>query len=50
MENGTYLDKGNITFEKITQIWLEDYAEVKLEPKTVERYVSASDKMQENAG
>lgn len=38
VENGIYMDKGNITFERFTQIWLEDYAEIKLAPKTVERY------------
>ncbi|UOO37674.1 hypothetical protein IZU99_10605 [Oscillospiraceae bacterium CM] len=40
VENGTYLDKGNMTFERFTQIWLADYAEKKLALKTVERYKS----------
>lgn len=38
VENGVYLDKGNITFESFTKIWLEEYAKIKLAPKTVERY------------
>lgn len=40
VENGAHIDKGNITFEQFTQIWLDDYANIKLAAKTVERYKS----------
>jgi len=40
VENGIYLDKGNITFEEFTLKYLEEYAEMKLADKTVDRYKS----------
>ncbi len=50
VENGTYLDKGDMTFEHFTQIWLSDYAVIKLAPKTVERYKSLLYRINEELG
>lgn len=50
VESGTCLDKGNITFERFTQIWLTDYATIKLAPKTVERYKSLLYRINEELG
>lgn len=38
VQNGTYLDSDKITFAEFSQIWMTDYAEKELAPKTVERY------------
>ena len=37
VETGQFLD-GSITFDEFTRIWFEDYAEIKLRPKTVNEY------------
>jgi integrase len=38
VQKGTYLDGGKLTFAEFIEIWLKDYAEANLQPKTLNRY------------
>lgn len=38
VSRGTYLDGSKLTFAEFIEIWLSDYAEANLQPKTLNRY------------
>lgn len=50
VRNGTFLDGDKITFEEFTQKWLADYAERELAPKTVSRYKSLLERINQAIG
>lgn len=39
VKNGTYIDAGKVTFGEFIDKWVQDYAEMELAPKTLNRYL-----------